>query len=113
MHLSIMINYPNSFDRLQATRESRVRVGSNIFLHGKALSVGCLAVGDKAIDQIFLLVHRVGLKNVQLIIAPNDLRKSKPATALHKQPKWVTQLYKKIEIALKKFPLQKHGSVSN
>ncbi len=105
MHLSMMINYPNSFDRLQASKDGRRNLGSNIFLHGKSLSVGCLAVGDKAIDQLFLLVHRVGLSHVQMIIAPNDLRQSKPATSTFAQPRWLPELYKQIGQALNQFPV--------
>ena len=105
MHLSMMINYPNSFDRLQASKDGRSRLGNNIFLHGKAFSVGCLAVGDKAIDQLFLLVYRVGLNQVQLIIAPNDLRRSKPATSTFAQPRWLPELYNNISQALNKFPV--------
>lgn len=104
MHLSMMINYPNSFDRLQAIKDGRRNLGSSIFLHGKSLSVGCLAVGDKAIDQLFLLVHRVGLSHTQLIIAPNDLRHAKPATSPFAQPRWLPELYQQITRALQAFP---------
>ena len=104
MHLSMMIDYPNDFDRLQASKDGRRRLGNNIFLHGKSLSVGCLAVGDRAIDQLFLLVRRVGLSHVKLIIAPNDLRIAKPATSNFAQPRWLPELYKQINSALSQFP---------
>lgn len=107
MHLSMMINYPNSFDRLQASKDGRRELGGNIFLHGKSLSVGCLAVGDKGIDQLFLLARRVGLNHVQMIIAPNDLRQAKPATNNFAQPRWLPELYKKIETALSQFPVKR------
>ena len=106
MHLSIMINYPNNWDRLQASKEGRSKLGGNIFLHGKSLSVGCLAVGDKAIDELFLLTRRVGLNHVQLIIAPNDLRKGTPATNTFAQPRWLPELYKNISHALSSFPVK-------
>jgi hypothetical protein len=102
-HLSMMLDYPNAFDRQQALKEGRHQLGSNIFLHGKNKSVGCLAIGDTAIDQVFLLSRRVGLKHIKLIIAPNDLRRSKPATSYFAQPKWVPQLYQHIAMALKVF----------
>ncbi|KTC93662.1 Legionella secretion system protein A [Legionella drozanskii LLAP-1] len=104
MHLSMMINYPNNYDRLQAIKDGRRRLGNNIFLHGKSVSVGCLAVGDKAIDQLFLLTRRVGLNHVKIIIAPNDLRKGKPATSTFAQPRWLPDLYKQITTALNHFP---------
>ena len=37
MHLSMMINYPNHFDRLQASKDGRKKLGNDIFLHGKSL----------------------------------------------------------------------------
>lgn len=108
-HLSMMIDYPNHFDRLQASKEGRKKLGGNIFIHGKSSSVGCLAIGDDAIDQLFLLAHRVGLHNIQLIIAPNDLRKEKPATNTFAQPRWLPELYQNIEKALKPFPVSRYG----
>ncbi|WP_099909028.1 L,D-transpeptidase family protein [Legionella massiliensis] len=104
MHLSMMINYPNNYDRLQASKDGRRNLGNNIFLHGKSMSVGCLAVGDRAIDQLFLLARRVGLSQIRVIIAPNDLRKDKPATATFAQPRWLPDLYKQISLALNSFP---------
>lgn len=103
MHLSMQINYPNYFDRLHASRDGRVHLGGDIFLHGKDLSVGCLAIGDHAIDQLFLLVRRVGLANTKVIIAPNDLRKNAPATNRFSQPKWLDELYNNIAQELKIF----------
>ncbi len=109
MHLSMMINYPNNFDRLQASKEGRKKLGNNIFLHGKSFSVGCLAVGDKAIDELFLLVYRVGLGHAKVIIAPNDLRQAKPATPAFAQPRWIPELYKQIAQELNQFPRAKYG----
>ncbi|HAU1319212.1 TPA: hypothetical protein F8R82_15540, partial [Legionella pneumophila] len=101
MHLSMMINYPNSFDRQKGYMDGRKELGNNIFIHGKNLSVGCLAVGDLAIDQLFILARRVGLKNIQVIIAPNDLRYQKPSTSTFAQPRWLPELYKQISESLK------------
>jgi len=107
MHLSMMIDYPNSFDRVHASLDRRHKLGNNIFLHGKSLSVGCLAIGDHAIDQLFLLARRVGLPHIQLIIAPNDLRHAKPATPNFAQPRWLPELYHQISTALKPFSNKK------
>lgn len=99
----MMINYPNSFDRQKGYMDGRKELGNNIFIHGKNLSVGCLAVGDLAIDQLFILARRVGLKNIQVIIAPNDLRYQKPSTSTFAQPRWLPELYKQISESLKPF----------
>lgn len=105
-HLSIMLNYPNEFDRTHAFLDNRNKLGGDIFIHGKSASIGCLAVGDSAIEQIFMLARRVGLQNIEIIIAPNDLRKAKAMTGQSNQPKWLPDLYKKIRIALAKYPLK-------
>lgn len=103
MHLSMMINYPNNYDRQKAYQDGRKQLGNNIFIHGKNLSVGCLAVGDLAIDQLFVLARRVGLSHVQVIIAPNDMRHKKPTTLTFAQPRWLPELYKQIADSLKPF----------
>jgi hypothetical protein len=103
MHLSMMINYPNSFDREKGYLDGRRELGNNIFIHGRDLSVGCLAIGDVAIDQLFILARRVGLNNIKLIIAPNDLRHQKPSTSTFAQPRWLPELYKQISESLKPF----------
>ena len=64
------------------------------------------------LDELFLLTHRVGLSHVQLIIAPNDLRKSKAATNTLIQPKWLPVLYQRIGKALNRFPLSKKSSTA-
>lgn len=103
MHLSMMINYPNNFDREKGYIDGRKQLGNNIFIHGKNLSVGCLAIGDLAIDQLFILARRVGLNNIQVIISPNDLRHKKPSTSNFAQPRWLPELYKNISESLKPF----------
>ncbi len=102
-HLSMMVNYPNAFDQLKAKQDHRRKPGNNIFLHGKNLSAGCLAIGNKAIDQLFTLVRRVGLKNSRIIIAPNDLRFKKIPLSKSSQPRWLPELYQNIKRALKPF----------
>lgn len=106
-HLSMMIDYPNEFDKMHAEKEGRRRLGNNIFLHGKNTSIGCLAVGNAAIDELFVLIRKVGLKQTKLIIAPNDLRHAKPATPGYLKHKWLPSLYKNIKMALNPFPAPK------
>lgn len=103
MHLSMRVNYPNQFDRQKAKHDGRRKLGGDIYLHGSDQSVGCLAIGDDAISQLFMLAHEVGLKNIQLIIAPNDLRKEVAQTELKNQPRWVPDLYRRINRALKAY----------
>ncbi len=90
-HLSMKLNYPNAFDLTQANAEDRNEPGTNIFIHGKSSSVGCLAMGDSAIEELFVLVHDIGASNVEVVISPSDPRQ------VHLSPSpdlsWVGPLY--------------------
>lgn len=100
-HLSMKVDYPNAFDRQQAAKDKRANLGGDIFIHGKAASVGCLAMGDAAIEELFVLVDRVGVKNVDVIIAPRDLRHRPPPRADF--PAWTPELYAALSEWLKAF----------
>ncbi len=107
-HLSMKLNYPNSFDLKYAKKEGRNKPGSNIFIHGKALSIGCLAMGDTAIEELFTMVYKVGKSNVEVIISPTDARMNK-LIPQSDSPEWVSELYSLIE---KRVVLLRRGSVS-
>jgi len=49
-HLSFNIGYPNAYDRALG------RTGSLIMVHGKNVSVGCFAMTDPIIEEIYLIV---------------------------------------------------------
>ena len=100
-HLSMKLNYPNAFDLKYAQQEGRGEPGGDIFIHGKAESAGCLAIGDPAIEELFVLVARIGLENVELVVAPNDRRRGPPAGS--NGPPWVAELYRHIDTALSRF----------
>lgn len=98
-HLSMQINYPNAFDRRHATLEHRTQLGGEIFIHGKAASIGCLAIGDPAIEELFSLVATVGMKKVNVIIAPQrDMTDISPAAS-----SWINELYQQIRQELSSF----------
>jgi murein L,D-transpeptidase YafK len=110
--LSLMLDYPNSFDRYYAARDGRRNLGEDIFIHGHDTSVGCIAIGNRAIPQIFVLSYLVGLKNIKVIIAPDDLRYYQPIYSWRHHPWWTAQLYADIRQALQ--PYHSHYSlVSN
>ena len=102
--LSMQIDYPNQFDRHWAKIAGRRHLGGDIFIHGGDRSIGCIAIGNNAIQKLYPLVDRVGLEHVDVIIAPNDLRRQK-AIITKRDPKWVPQLYAQIGAALKAFPV--------
>jgi murein L,D-transpeptidase YafK len=102
-HLSMKVSYPNDFDRARAKEDGRARLGGDIFIHGKDVSIGCLALGDRAIEELFVLVAGRGLaKTIPVLIVPYDFR-AKPAPAAPRGPSWLKGLYTELEGRLKEF----------
>lgn len=94
-HLSMKLNYPNSFDLQHAKNENRTSPGTNIFIHGRSASIGCLAMGDPVIEKLFVLVHATGLSKTNVIISPTNPSKNKLEVP-EGSPLWVNELYKNI-----------------
>lgn len=99
-HLSLRLNYPNAFDRAMAAKDGRENLGGDIMIHGGALSIGCLAMGDPASEDLFVLVADVGMEKTTVVIAPYDFR-MKPAAPSAGGPAWTGNLYSQIEKRLK------------
>lgn len=55
-HLSFNLGFPNQFDR------AHKRTGSALMVHGSCVSVGCYAMTDKKIEEIYAIVHASLLK---------------------------------------------------
>ena len=69
-HIALRVDYPSPFDKEMGKQDGREKLGSDIMIHGKDRSVGCLAMGDPGAEDIFVLVHDVGLDNTELIMSP-------------------------------------------
>jgi murein L,D-transpeptidase YafK len=66
-HLSMDTGYPNALDR------GLGRTGSEIMVHGRCASIGCLAMTDPVINQVWTLVdaaHKSGQRAVPIHIFP-------------------------------------------
>jgi len=105
-HLSMKINYPNDYDLQRARDENRSNLGGDIFIHGKDKSHGCLAIGDTAIEELFVLVAKTGLNNVKVVITPHDMRKYGPNPSRISKPQWLPDLYKNIWRELSNFKVK-------
>lgn len=103
-HLSMKLNYPNDFDLKYAKIEGRVNPGTNIFIHGKSVSIGCLAMGDKAIEELFVLSKDTGIKNISVIISPYDPRVKKLTIKEEIKENWVEDMYLEIEKMYANYP---------
>lgn len=99
-HLSMKLDYPNEFDRYYANLEGRTKPGNDIFIHGKAVSAGCLAMGDESIEELFVLVAHVGPENTKVVIAPHDPRVRPLDASDPDLPLWTEELYRDITDAI-------------
>jgi len=71
-HLSFNLGYPNKYDRLHK------RTGSYLMVHGNCISIGCYAMTDDKIEEIYALVEGAlnnGQKSVQVHAYPFKMTK--------------------------------------
>jgi hypothetical protein len=104
-HLSIRLDYPNAYDRARGAADGRDALGSDIMIHGSTSSIGCLAMGNEAAEDLFVLAALAGKENVDIVIAPSDFRRAPPLP--DGGPPWLSDLYGKIDIALRDFAAEK------
>ncbi len=95
-HLSLRVNYPNAEDVARGAAEGVLsqNLGSDIMVHGGAMSSGCLAVGDPGVEEIFLLVSRAGLDRTELLIVPDERMQTED------ERPWVRDLYARLRSRL-------------
>jgi murein L,D-transpeptidase YafK len=82
-HLSFDIGYPNAYDRAHAY------TGSAICIHGNCVSIGCFAMSDAPIEEIFTIVVKAfenGQKAVQVQSFP--FRMTDENMGLYKNSEW-------------------------
>lgn len=96
-HLSMQVDYPNEFDLRHAQKEGRKNPGGAIFIHGSNASIGCIAVGDQAIEDLFVLVAETGKENVTVLITPQDPRTGPLPRSIPNAPAWLPEVYDRLE----------------
>lgn len=104
-HLSMRLDYPNHFDQAMAREEGRENLGGDIMIHGKDMSIGCVAVGDEAAEDLFVLAADTGMDKIKVILCPCDFRRSKLDHDGLDLPEWTDKLYNEITGELKSLPL--------
>jgi murein L,D-transpeptidase YafK len=66
-HLAFNLGYPNAYDLANG------RTGDYLMVHGNCVSIGCYAMGDESIEEIYTLMEaalRGGQKNIDVHIFP-------------------------------------------
>ena len=82
-HMSFNIGYPNSYDRAHG------RTGSALMVHGDCVSIGCYAMTDEKIEEIYTIADaafRGGQSFFRVHIFP--FRMTPKNMEQHKQSKW-------------------------
>ncbi len=77
--LSLGLNYPNKADKI---RSKAADLGGDIFIHGNCVSIGCLAMTDAQINEIYLLAvlaKNAGQNSIPVVISPFKIQNNKPA----------------------------------
>lgn len=72
-HAALVLDYPNRADRIRAGRHNP---GNSILIHGKCVSIGCVALEDEDAAELFLAAHdaaRRGRQRVPVQIFPARL----------------------------------------
>lgn len=104
-HLSLKLNYPNRFDRQQAVRDGRDNLGGDIFIHGDRRSSGCLAMGNAAAEELFVLTAMIDPENISVLISPQDFRFRPLLPVPEGKPQWIANLNQQIATRLQQYPL--------
>jgi murein L,D-transpeptidase YafK len=106
-HLSLALGYPNEFDRAQAAEEGRedAILGGDIMIHGGWGSIGCLAIGDRAIEDVFVLAADAGFERGVVVVSPVDFRRSELPAEYLPPSEWVEQLYAWLRAEVRSLPL--------
>ena len=99
-HLSMKVSYPNAFDRKMAERDNRENLGGDIFIHGRDVTIGCIPIGDRAIEELYLLAEHSLKNGIKIIISPEDFRKDSYRPNILTVD-WEDELYDRIEKELK------------
>jgi hypothetical protein len=105
-HLALAVSYPNAFDRIHAEEDGREAaiLGGDI-IHGGSGSIGCLAIGDQAAEDLFVLAADAGRERAVIVISPVDFRRAALPADYAPPTMWVDQLYAWLRSALAALPM--------
>jgi hypothetical protein len=102
-HLSLRLDYPNEFDRKAARLDGRTNLGGDIMIHGARASIGCLAMGNEAVEELFVVAALAGPEHIRVVISPTDFRD--PTSRVPRiLSDWVRELYLSLRLELQQFP---------
>jgi murein L,D-transpeptidase YafK len=97
-HLSFDLGYPNAYDR------SHARTGNHLMVHGRCVSIGCYAMGDAAIEEIYTLMSAAfdaGARELPVHAFPFRFDRDDVASRLA-DPRW-SEFWSELRVAFDEF----------
>lgn len=82
-HLSFNLGFPNEYDRAQN------RTGSALMIHGGCDSVGCYAITDELVEEIYLLIEASIAGGADVPVHTFPFRMSAQNMYLHRDAPWL------------------------
>ena len=102
-HVALRIGYPNTEDLRLAANDGRKKLGGDIMIHGKNCSIGCLAMGDEAAEDLFALAAKVTPARLTVLMCPADFRQNPDYAPPPGAPGWVASRYAELRLRLQEF----------
>lgn len=90
-YILMSIDFPNVFDRKMAEEDGREVPTGDIFIHGTNTSNQGLAIGNRAIEELFVLAANGTTKELIFAFSATDLRKNRRIEN-SKNPPWINKL---------------------
>jgi murein L,D-transpeptidase YafK len=86
-HLSLGLNYPNDSDKVRSDTRAP---GTDIFIHGSNVSIGCLAMGNDPIEEIYAIAEtaKKSGNKIRVDIFPFRMTETNIETYSKKFPQW-------------------------
>jgi murein L,D-transpeptidase YafK len=69
-HLSMQVSYPNASDRVLSDPK---KPGGLIYIHGSCASIGCIAIEDGPIEEVYLFALDAKVRRIPIHIFPQRL----------------------------------------
>lgn len=104
-HVALRVSYPNAFDRARAEADGRTNLGGDIMIHGEAASIGCVALGNEPIEELFVTAQKSRFGEWKVLLSPVDFRKNPEYRPRAGQPEWVADLYQNLRREFAEIPL--------
>jgi murein L,D-transpeptidase YafK len=87
-YLSLGVNYPNASDLILS---DKTQPGSDIFIHGACVSVGCVSITDDKIKEVYLMANEAkkhGQNTIEVHCFPMKLKNNAIEKSIAKNPKF-------------------------